>query len=139
MKPALLNSIYLKTSKHEYFHSLNELIEFYVDKLYVLYLNVLDDAGVSNLNEKIKVKTKLPSGKIITDHYSAGLHLIDVLFDSDQYEHDLHKLDSIFLKNCQEKNKEEILDKIKYVFSEVACNTLDKKEIIKEIQHCDFS
>jgi hypothetical protein len=135
MKPALLNSIYEDAKP---LNNFNELAKQYAKKIHVLYLNLLDKAGVKNLDEKIKVTTKFPDGYVMTDTFKAGHHLIEYLFDSDTTQNQIQKLDNEFLKNCSSSKKEELLEKIKHVISEEGSenlnlnNWLDVVEDIKE-------
>jgi uncharacterized protein YerC len=137
MHPALLNSIYQFSEKK--ITNFQDLVEIYLNNLFVLFLNVLEDHNISNLNERIKVKKMLPSGRKFIDTHDAGWYFVNLMLESSQYKEKIKELDNMFLEHCDKENKEECLEMIKHVFMEMASESLDKNKIIETIQKLDFS
>ena len=135
---SLLNSIYKQCSSQD-FSNPGELINYYVNKIHLLFLDILDQSGIDNLDEKIKVTSKFEDGYILTSLFRAGEHFIDVIFSSTDYEKEISKLDKMFLDNYNSQNeedkedKEDTLEKIKHIISEIAPETIDKEEWLKEL------
>lgn len=127
MKSALLNAIY-RTAGEESVHDLKDAILYYMEKVYLLYIDALDSANVNNLDEMIEVTLKFPDGYTMTNTLRAGDHLIDMVLDSDEYRKNIQKLDEIFLQHSHCPEKEEHLAYLKYILSEVGAETLDKDE-----------
>jgi hypothetical protein len=103
------------------------------------YFGILEDNNIKNVNERIKYKKYLPSGKHYIDTQDAGLFFINFLLDSPQYQKQIEKLDDIFLEHCKLPNKEECLEQVKHLFKELASESLDKNEVIEKISKLDFS
>ncbi len=135
---SLLNSIYQQHSAPQNISDMSGLINYYVNKIHLLFLDILDQSGIDNLDQKIKVTTKFDDGYMLTSVFTAGAHFIDVIFASEDYEKEISKLDETFLKNCPSPNKEDILEKLKHVIAEIASETIDKEEWIKEINELNF-
>jgi hypothetical protein len=105
-----------------------------------MYLDVLEKSGIKNLDQKINVKTKFPDGHIMTDTFKAGHHFIEHVFFSEETQKELEKLDDTFLKNCKCKDKEELLEHLKYVIQEVGSEDLNIKswlDATKNFNSCD--
>jgi len=130
MKPALLNSIY---NKEQNFDSLRGLTDYYAKKMFVLYLNSLNKAGIDNLDQEITVTTKFPDGYEMHNTFKAGEHLMEALFDSEETKSEIQKLDQTFLENCQCPNKEDILNKLKFVLIEIGSQSVSQEEWTKEL------
>jgi hypothetical protein len=134
MNPALLNAIYHKIDSKKQFESLQDVVNYYEEKVFELYIGALSKVGIDNLDQKIKVTTKFPDGNTLTSVFKAGHHMIEVVLDSEEYRKEINELDTIFLKNCQCENKEDILDKLKYILMEVGSETIDKHEWSESVQ-----
>ncbi len=128
MKSPLLNSIYLKMSQKNDLSGLKKTIDTYVKYMYVLYLDVLEDCGVNNLDEKIEVKTKFQDGYTLKHTYEAGYYLINLLLDSDEYKRAVSKLDERFLDECECPNKEQVLNYLKAIIADVGSETIEKEK-----------
>ena len=133
MKPALLDSIYHKINTGQTFDDLKSLADFYAQKVYTLYLDSLKKSGITNLDETIKVTSKLQDGYILKNTFRAGDHMIEALFHSQDYSRDIKKLDDTFLDNCQCPNKEEVLHKLKFVLIEIGSESIGQDEWLKEL------
>jgi hypothetical protein len=130
MKNSLLNSIYSKKTPSKNF---DDLLEFYVDKIFIMYLNALEDAGISNVDEKIKVKQKY-LGKMITVESTGGDYATTIVFDTNEFQDAIDKLDKIFLDHCEFTHKKDILDTVKYLLREVGCHTADKSDWLEVLK-----
>lgn len=135
MKSDLLNSIYQKHDSQHDFNNTKDLMNFYVNKIHLLYVDALDKAGIENLDQKIKVTTKFDDGYVLTNVFNAGHHIIDVVFDSEDYSKNLENLDKTFLQKCTCPDKEDLLEKIKHIIAEIGSETIDKQEWLKELDH----
>ncbi len=128
MKSPLLNSIYLKLSQTDDLSGLKKAVSTYIKYMYILYLDVLEDCGVNDLDEKIEVKTKFQDGYTLKHTYEAGYYLINLLLDSDEYKKAIQNLDSRFLDECECPNKEQVLNYLKAIIAEVGSETIKKEE-----------
>lgn len=140
MKPALLNSIYYKLSEAESKEGLQNIAALYAKKVYILYLDALDKAGVNNLHRKIKVKTKFPDGYVLESTYQAGEHIIESLFESDEFSREIKELDDMFLNSCECENKNIALNFLKIILKDVGSDSLDMNdwlEAIKNFSNCE--
>jgi hypothetical protein len=128
MKPNLLNSIYYKLSQTEEVKGLQNAVNNYTKKVFMLYLELLDQAGVDDLNERVKVKTEFANSKVLETECTAGEHLIEALLHSDDFEDEMKELDEIFLNSCQCNNKEGILHRIKAILSDVGSESIEQSD-----------
>jgi|APCry1669189534_1035231.scaffolds.fasta_scaffold09702_5 hypothetical protein len=138
MNNALLNSIYYKKSEKK-IQSYDDLVENYVNNLFILYLNLLDEHNIQNLNEAVKVKRKTPDGTTYNTTMPAGWYCVNSIFTAPGYEDKAEDLDKMFLENCHEKDKEKQLESIKNLFMDLACENLDKDEVVDIIKKSDHT
>jgi hypothetical protein len=139
MKPNLLNSIYYKLSQTEDGIGLQSAANNYVKKVFMLYLELLDQAGVDDLNEKVKVRTEFANSKVLETECTAGEHLIEALLHSDDFENEMNELDQDFLNSCDCENKEGILHRIKAILSDVGSESIEKSDwldAVNGMQNC---
>jgi hypothetical protein len=137
MKPALLNSIYNKLDSEESLNDLQNLINHYVKKVFVLYLNLLDKVGIKNLDQTILVTNKMPDGYIMKNKFKAGHHMITSLLEGENTKHDIEELDHLFLKHCTCPNAKDILAEIKYGIEDVGSESIDQDEWIERFKGHD--
>lgn len=135
MKTALLNSIYYKLSTAEPQGGLQNLVNNYSKQVFVLFLDALDKAGIENLKKKIKVKTKFADGYVLESTFLAGQHMIETLFESEEYAKEIKELDQNFLNACECPQKEAVLHLLKAVLSEVGSESIDPKDWSEAVQH----
>lgn len=131
MKPALLNSIYHKMNPENSSGGLRSVAENYIKKAFLLYLDALEKAGVSDLNEKVKVKTKFKDGHEIESIYKAGHHMIEDLFEAEEYSVAIDELDQNFLNACECPNKDKALMILKLAIQEVGGESIEQKSWLK--------
>jgi hypothetical protein len=137
MKPALFNEKHKQSSV-----GLPDLLRFYSNQIRKLYVNLLKESGVKNLDEKITVSTKFPDGHVMEQKYKAGHHFIMYLFDSQDLAEDIKKLDEHFLANCPCEDKEEVLIHLKHMLTECGSESIseeDWKECLKDFKTCEYA
>ena len=133
MKPALLNSIYLKLSQESH-NDLNSLVNNYSKKIFMLYLDALHKAGVNDVNEKIKVSTKFDDGYVLNSVFKAGHHIIESIFESEEFKATIDEFDKMFLENCPCPNKINILHTLKSILIEIGGESADQEEWVSELE-----
>jgi hypothetical protein len=134
MRPDLLNSIYYKLSEKEDTTNLQGNVNDYVKKVFVLFLDLLNHSGVSDLNEKIKVKTEFENGKVMEVVTEAGEHLIEMLLFSDEFKREIDELDDALMSGCDCRNKEGVVDKIKAILSDVGSESIELKDWVNAVK-----
>ena len=134
MRPDLLNSIYYKLSEKEDTTNLQGNVNDYVKKIFVLFLDLLNHAGVNDLKEKIKVRTEFENGKVMEVVTEAGEHLIEMLLFSDDLEKEIEELDNSFMSGCDCQNKEGVVHKIKAILSDVGSESIELKDWIEAVR-----
>jgi hypothetical protein len=137
MRQDLLNSIYYKLSGTEESADLQGIVNNYVKKIFVLYLDLLNDAGVDNLTEKVKVKSEFGDGKVMETIVEAGEHLIEILLFSDHFKTEIQELDDTLVESCQCQNREGVLHKIKAIIADVGSESIELKDWIKAVNGLD--
>lgn len=130
MKPQLLDSIYYSNQQPQ-----NDVVSFYVKKIYALFVDLLDKSGINNLSEMISADITLSNGKVLKNKLQAGHYFIDYILFSDKTKEEIEKLDKIFLQNIQSDNPEETLEHIKYILVEEASETLDMKQWLEALKN----
>ncbi len=140
MKPNLLNSIYYKLSQVEEGEGLQNCVNNYAKKVFMLYLELLDQLDVDDLNEQVKVKLLLPSGKTHETLVNVGEHLIETLLNSDDFEDEISELDKDFLNKCNCPNKEGILHMVKAIIEDIGSESVEQEDwmnALRKIDNCE--
>lgn len=117
MKPSLLNSIYVKLSKQEFSTKLEQDVNEFINKVYVLFLETLEDQGITNLEQRIKIDRY--------DQPTVGNFILETILYGDPFKKQMEKFENEFLQNCDCEYKEEILGFLKSVLNEEGCESTD--------------
>lgn len=128
MKPALLNSIYTKDTHEGSFDTLQKLVVAYSKKIFILYLDAMHNAGVNDVAQMVSVRTRFPDGHVHESSYPAGHHIIEAIFESQEFKDQVEKLDKMFLENCSCAKPKRVLGKLKEAIMEVGCESIDQEE-----------
>ena len=130
MQVALLNSIYKKKFEDQ---NLKSIYDDYVNDLYVVYLNALNDHNFDGTHDSIEIENSLPNGKIIKQYITASFYVSEIIFDSDEYEPAIKSADEKFLISINDVNKDKFLKKTKKCFQKALKKSTAEPDILFEM------
>lgn len=109
--------------------------EQYLNRVYLLFLDLLEQNKVNDVHEQVKVTVTFRDGSTEEDTLEAGSYLVEKIFETHEYE-DIKKR---FLDSCSCPNKDEMINYLQYLVKEYGGDTIEKDDwldLAEEFEDC---